>query len=233
MMRGPLKKSPILPGFIVSTCRNFAAASEKFPSERFAKSPQPWDWKSLLSRKEISSHFGYFVVSDSSRNSYNQGMTKEHFYGLCDKRDGCWEWKNGLNHGYGRAYHDKRRWGAHQLSYFFTHGSIPDGLFICHKCDNPKCVNPDHLYAGTGRDNMRDRTERGRFSPARGERSGMARLTEEQVKWIRKVHLPNDKKFGARPIARRLGVGRTTVRWVVKGETWTHAIIGPHAKGEK
>jgi len=76
----------------------------------------------------------------------------------------CWEWNRRLNmHGYGVARRNQftsRR--AHRLSYFVFIGYVPDGMFVCHHCDNPKCINPEHLFIGTNDDNMRDMVEKGR-----------------------------------------------------------------------
>lgn len=81
-------------------------------------------------------------------------------------KTGCWEWKKNFNSvtGYGKI----QNVAAHRRSYELFHGSIPDGLWVLHKCDNPPCVNPDHLYAGTPTDNARDREERGRVKKPRG-----------------------------------------------------------------
>lgn len=77
--------------------------------------------------------------------------------------DGCWNYTLKTNDsGYGVVWVDGKRVRAHRLSYEHFVGQIPDGMFICHKCDNPSCVNPDHLYAGTQKDNIRDMFERGR-----------------------------------------------------------------------
>jgi len=89
----------------------------------------------------------------------------DRFWNKVNKTDGCWEWGANRNpSGYGRFRLNGRMEVAHRVGYSLAFGQIPDGLFILHSCDNPPCVNPSHLRAGTKADNMRDMVQRGRNS---------------------------------------------------------------------
>jgi hypothetical protein len=90
----------------------------------------------------------------------------DRFWSYIQKSDGCWLWMRALDKdGYGDCHRAGVAKGAHRIAFALTYGSIPNGLSVLHKCDNPRCCRPDHLYAGTPADNVRDREER-----RRGER---------------------------------------------------------------
>lgn len=102
------------------------------------------------------------------RKFTQDGDIEERFWArVARDGDGCWEWLASRSaHGYGYFYYQSKVYKAHRLSYTLENGSIPEGLSVLHRCDNPPCVNPKHLYAGTQTDNMRDRELRRKgFSP--------------------------------------------------------------------
>jgi hypothetical protein len=105
---------------------------------------------------------------------------------------------------------------AHRVSWELHHGEIPDGMQVCHKCDTPSCVNPDHLFLGTPQENHADMRRKGRSVPPRGERNGHAILTEAQVRAIRQ-----DPRT-ARRIAPEYGVKEWTIHGVKSRRTWAH-----------
>jgi len=119
--------------------------------------------------------------------------TEKLFWDKVDKTPGlgpkgtCWEWTAGKNNGgYGHfaesVFSGKRKiWKAHRFSYFLERGSIPDGMLICHTCDNRSCCNPDHLWAGSAKDNSDDMFSKGR-------RNGWLKVTDDQALHIRQEY---------------------------------------------
>ena len=118
---------------------------------------------------------------------------------------GCWVWTASINpDGYGIFQLGSRRDGrrhfaAHRVSYQLNIGSVPDGMCVLHRCDNPSCVNPAHLFLGTQKINSDDKISKGRFIALSRERNGMAKLTSEQVVAIRsdvRTHREIAKDYG-------------------------------------
>lgn len=108
---------------------------------------------------------------------------QRRFWSLVRISDGCWEWTGALDKdGYGRHFHRTGAFKSHRYSYEISVGPIPDELHVCHHCDNPACVRPDHLFLGTRSDNMRDCMRKGRaknvFQRAALCKSGQHALTE-------------------------------------------------------
>lgn len=137
----------------------------------------------------------------------------------------CIEWeKSRTTAGYGRVFKDGKHVYAHRLAYCEANNlALEDisGLVVRHKCDNPPCVNPEHLEVGTHADNIRDRDARGRHrtAPPRGEESGSAKLTEDSV---RKIRLAISSGEMQKDVAARFNVSRETIRRVVSGKSWGH-----------
>lgn len=136
-----------------------------------------------------------------------------------DRPNQCWLWTGRRTaRGYGVLTVRGRKVKAHRLAYRLHHGAIPNGLNVLHKCDNPICVNPTHLFLGTHADNVLDMMQKGRIS--RGEDRPAAKLTEEIVRYARRVYRAGHPEFGARPLARRFGVSQPCMQNAISGRTW-------------
>lgn len=132
-----------------------------------------------------------------------------------EPNSGCWLWTSYWdNKGYGIMSYGRK---AHRESFELYVGPIPDGYYVCHKCDTPCCVNPNHLFIGTTQENTKDRHSKGRS--ARGERSGPAKLTEEQVREIR------ISKESSRSLCKKYGVSYGLIGHIRRGRVWTHVKI--------
>lgn len=152
--------------------------------------------------------------------------TPESFWARVDSSkgpDACWPW-TGVKRtdGYGVVRWSKPRRSVltHRVAYELTHGPIPDGMFICHHCDNPICCNPRHLYAGTPADNSHDRDAKGRtiiYHPS-GEKNRRAKLNRKAVEAIRELYAT--RQLMPRALAKRFHVSVTLINMVVRGQVW-------------
>ena len=129
---------------------------------------------------------------------------------------GCHIWDGCLDRqGYGVVRFRGKNNYSHRLIYEFAKGSIPEGVFVCHHCDTPSCMNPDHLFLGTQKDNMADCINKGR--KAIGSDVGLSKLTESQVLEIRTLI---QKGIIQREIAKDFGVHYATISDINTGRTW-------------
>ena len=144
--------------------------------------------------------------------------TLERFEDKFIKSIGCWEWRASKgNKGYGQFLINGQIRQAHRVSYQLYVGEIPEGLYVCHRCDNPGCVNPSHLFLGTQTDNMRDCENKGRGVHPSGEQHYFAKLTEKQVAEIRARR--NDGTTQT-DLANEYGVSQPTISHIFCGDTW-------------
>ena len=160
----------------------------------------------------------------------------ERFWRKVNKTDGCWIWTAARQRrGYGAFWTPEKIYPAHRWIYQVLNGPISLDLQVCHHCDNPPCVRPDHLFVGTRRDNMLDCARKGRRGmqphPAnsqfrnrrtiqcRGEDQGNAKLTTAQVLEMRQ--LANEGATAA-AVARKFSINAGHVRRIIARKAWTH-----------
>lgn len=145
---------------------------------------------------------------------------------VVDQTTGCWNWTGATSKfGYGRMGIDNRTYSAHRVSYQVFRGEIPEGLCVCHKCDNPPCINPDHLFLGTHSENIQDAYRKGRVLPPEGDMSQYKKghkafnrvLPDNQVVEIKRMI-----KAGIAPseIARKVNVKRQVVADIKRGQAY-------------
>lgn len=175
----------------------------------------------------LRSHNPAFTESDRAR--FWDGVPE------WTKTGDCWEWELGtFRQGYGRLYVRRKSMLAHRISYELNVGPIPEGMFVCHKCDNPPCVNPSHLFLGTALDNMRDKVSKGRHGNVsgddhhsrcrpetvlRGVRHWNSKLTEDDVLRIHALHAGG---MIQRRLCERFNASPQTVSAILKGIKWKH-----------
>lgn len=139
-----------------------------------------------------------------------------------EEPSGCIVWRGASTFsGYGLVSTGTRNSNvyAHRISWWATNGPIPSGMLVCHTCDNPPCVNPEHLWLGTDFDNAMDKVRKGRSNTPVGEQSGKARLTRATVIAVRE----NIDAMSTAELARAIGVAASTVSMAQRGLSWRHA----------
>lgn len=149
--------------------------------------------------------------------------------------DGCWAWASSKSRdGYGKISVNIegrcKSLRAHRVSWEIHNGPIPEGLLVCHHCDNPECTNPDHLFLGTVKDNSEDMVAKGRSvrgskrapdTTPRGEKNSHAILTEDDVRYIRQLYHSDATQTTIR-LAAQFGVQTACISKIVLRHSWKH-----------
>lgn len=147
----------------------------------------------------------------------------ERIFQRVKKSPTCWEWLGAkTRYGHGRIKVEGKLHSPHRLIYEHYNGSLLAGIMVCHRCDNPACVRPSHLFAGNHSDNMKDCAVKGRLgvqrdpSAVQGEKRSTSKLTDDAVREIRRSSLP------VKQLARKFGVHHSIVQKVIKRQRWAH-----------
>jgi hypothetical protein len=187
-----------------------------------------------------------FVAGHQMRRYYPTPEVR--FWAQVQKTDGCWLWTGATVKGYGAFFANGKSIRAHRYSYQLHHGPIPSGKMVLHHCDTPACVRPDHIYAGTNLDNVRDAMQRGRTPtgdrngsrlhpekrqrgdghwarraaemPTKGEGNGNAKLNRTDIEEIRRLYASG--KYSQSQLGRKFGITQTSVGRIVNRLNWKH-----------
>lgn len=162
------------------------------------------------------------------RVAWNKGVVRsprERFWEKVNKTSTCWEWTGATVFGYGvfttNTTELKKTYRAHRFAWEDIRGKIPKGMALCHRCDNRKCVRPQHIFVGTAKDNAQDAVKKGRNSF--GERNGTAKLTNKQAQEIKILYKTG--AYAQRDLARKFQVSQTTIWSIVRGVYWKHICV--------
>lgn len=137
------------------------------------------------------------------------------YYSIPISECGCIIWIGGVDKdGYGKIYFENRNDRAHRVAYKLAFGDIPEGLLVCHKCDTPSCINPNHLFIGTSQDNINDRTVKNRG--IKGSTVGVSKLKESDIQMIRA-----DTRT-QQAIANDYNVSQAVISSIILRKTWKH-----------
>lgn len=149
----------------------------------------------------------------------NLERIKKYYEKYVIKQEGCWDWKGIIEHtGYAKLG-IRPPIKAHRASWIIHNGPIPKGLIVCHKCDNKKCTNIEHLWLGTHKQNIQDKIQKGRSNTPCGSLLKISKINEIQVLEIKKLI---EQGFSCSEIGRKINIPRKIVSRIKNGDTWKH-----------
>jgi|SRR5208282_382127 len=160
-----------------------------------------------------------FKWSNLSEDEILLKLTEEFNKKTVKNEKACWDWSGSLKVGYGVMKCKKRFIKTHRFSWKINFGPIPEGMYVCHKCDNRKCNNPEHLFLGTHEDNMKDMINKNRQRGAVGESNAKAIINKEKALEIKKM-LSNG--MTTIQIAKDLNISRAIVFGIKHKKNWSH-----------
>jgi DNA-binding XRE family transcriptional regulator len=138
-------------------------------------------------------------------------------------KDCCWITDLFCRNGYPMIVINKKRKSVHRVMFELHNGEIPDKILVCHTCDNPACINPDHLFLGTNQDNVNDKLAKNR--QAKGSKLPQAKLNEEKVLEIKRDLAK--KNLTQKEIAKKYGISERTISSIKTGTLWSHVKYEP------
>ncbi len=189
-------------------------------------------WKCLCDCGNIKTILRSNLQSGSTRScgcikwpkgqAYDESLKKRILRNY-EEVNGCWNWKKYKNSlGYGIINVKGKIHLAHRISWQIFKGEIPESLLICHTCDNPSCINPNHLWMGTNKENQEDMFKKNRSRHVRGDDHSSSKLDSEKVKKIRSLSKP--RYYTAKRLAEEFKVSEVTIHNIIYGRTWRHLL---------
>jgi hypothetical protein len=169
--------------------------------------------------------WGKFCSKECSNDGRDRTPIEDRFFNHVGEKEenGCILWTGAIDQkGYGNVSREPGKYDkAHRVAWELAKGPIPDGLFVCHDCpggDNPRCVNPEHLFLGTAKDNSEDMVDKGRS--CYGEKHGQSKLTEDQVSEI--ISKYSSGKFSQSELAKMFNISQSSISFIIRGVNWKH-----------
>lgn len=210
-MTTPYDTSDIPYGYCHCGCGEKTSIAKKTSTREGVKKGEP--------HKFARCHNSRFLYGHRVEKFWNQVNKNGSIPAHNPSLGSCWEWTGRLDHmGYGRFRFEHKRWLTHRLSWKFTNGTLDPNICVLHKCDNPLCLNPDHLFLGTLKDNSEDMVAKGRQGRPRGELQGRHKLTWKQVELIRTRYASGG--VTQQQLADEIGTTQGNIGRIVRGEMW-------------